>query len=321
MRQDSQRRVGPARVRSPFVPERGLFPPYLAGREQEQCLVVELLEQLADREPPGRDTILYGPRGNGETALLKWAVRDARARRFGTLKFLSKEIKSEEWLAEHLAARPRWLRSLKGLAVLGVRIETRDPPVGRIADMLAGRTRRRGLVLAIDEAHTLAVDTGQHLLHAVQRLEEEKVPVMLLLAGTPDLPRHLGTMEASSSNRGEILPLGRLKPGAAADSIRTPLEAAGRSTTEDTLVRVVAESLGYPYFLQLWGQLLWTATSDPARLRWTTWTAPDLDSKRWGTSTTVTGVPNWNGPGSPLWQPGSPQPSSTPTDVPPARST
>ena len=28
---------------------------------------------------------------------------------------------------------------------------------------------------------------------------------------------------------------------------------------------MVAESHGYPYFLQLWGQLLWTATSDPAR--------------------------------------------------------
>ena len=229
VRQGSQRKVGPARVRSPFVPGRGLIPPYLAGREQEQCLILELLERLADREPPGRDIILYGPRGNGKTALLNWAVREARARRIGALKFSSKEIKSEEWLAEHLAARPRWLRSLKGLAVRGVRIETHDPPEGRIGDMLARRARRRGLVLAIDEAHTLAVDAGQHLLHAVQRLEGEEVPVMLLLAGTPDLPRHLSTMEASFWNRSEILPLGLLEPGAAADAIRIPLEEAGRS--------------------------------------------------------------------------------------------
>lgn len=80
--------------------------------------------------------------------------------------------------------------------------------------------------------------------------------VILLLAGTPDLPRHLNTMEASFWDRSEILPLGLLSPSAAADAIRIPLEAARRSIEADALARVVAESHGYPFFLQLWGKLL-----------------------------------------------------------------
>ena len=240
-----------------------MIPPYLAGREQEQDLISEFLEWLEDDLPPGRGVILYGPRGNGKTALMNWAVREARARQIGALKFSSKEIKSAEWLAEYLAVRPRWLRSLKGRSVRGVQIGARDPAVGRIGDALERRARRRGLVLAIDEAHTLAVDVGQDLLHAMQLLVGEQVPVMLLLAGTPDLPRQLGKMNSSFWGRSEILPLGLLEPDAAADAIRIPLEAVGRCITDEALARVVAESHGYPYFLQLWGELLWKEIREP----------------------------------------------------------
>lgn len=75
----------------------------------------------------------------------------------------------------------------------------------------------------MDEAHTLAIDAGQNLLHAVQRLGRKEIPVMLLLAGMPDSPRHLNLMEALVWGRSKILPLGLLKPVSAADAIRIPL--------------------------------------------------------------------------------------------------
>ncbi len=88
---------------------------------------------------------------------------------------------------------------------------------------------------------------------------------MLLLAGTPDLPVHLSEMDASFWGRSRKLALGLLAPDAAADAIRVPLEAEGRSIADKALAQVVAESHGYPYFLQLWGDLLWDAMSETAR--------------------------------------------------------
>ncbi len=261
----SNRRHDQATGSSPFVPGQGQVPPYLAGRDAEQALIRELFSELEKRRAPGSDLILYGPRGNGKTALLEWARREARSRKIRTLKFSSKEIQSTEWLAKRLSILSPWLRALTELSAWGVRIKTSDPRPGQISDMMARRARRHGLVFAIDEAHTLAVDLGQHILHAIQRLRSEEVPVMLLLAGTPELPRHLSSMDASFWDRSRILPLGLLEPTAAGDAIRIPLEAGGRSIAADALARVVRESHGYPFFLQLLGELLWQGIADPTR--------------------------------------------------------
>ena len=248
----------------PFLPAPGYVPAYLAGRETEQRLIRSELGRLKLARP-GRDIVIYGPRGNGKTALMAWALDEAQDRGIGTVHFSSKEIESKEWLARHLAILPSWLTALSGLSVLGIGIKTRDPTSGRISNALARRARRRGLVVAVDEAHTLEIDAGQHLLHAVQALRFKKMPVILLLAGTPDLPRHLSSMEASFWNRSKILPLGRLGTSGAADAIRIPVEAEGRSISSDALANVVSQSHGYPFFLQMWGEMLWEETSDPAR--------------------------------------------------------
>lgn len=258
---------GPASVKkwSPFVPSPGQLPPFLAGRGREQERVRELLDRLADREQVGNDLILYGPRGNGKTALMEWALRKARARGVGTLEFSSEEVESKEWLAQRLSALPPWIRLLSGVSALGFGVRLRESGGGPIVDALARKARKRPLLLAIDEAHTLAIDVGRALLHAVQRLRRMQFPVMLLLAGTPDLRRHLHAMGATFWERSEILRMGLLNLEEAGDAIRIPMEAEGRSISADALTQVVAESHGYPYFLQLWGQSLWNQMQDPAR--------------------------------------------------------
>lgn len=102
-------------------------------------------------------------------------------------------------------------------------------------------------------------DLGHEILNTAQALQSEGRPLMLVLAGTPDLPRHLSSMDASFWSRGRQLPIGRLQPAASADAIRIPLEEHGRSIEENALEQVVRESHGYPYFLQVWGELLWPA--------------------------------------------------------------
>ena len=67
----------PTRTRNPFKPGNGLRPPYLAGRENEQSRLREILADMADGEPPAADMLMYGPRGMGKTVLLNnWIARN-----------------------------------------------------------------------------------------------------------------------------------------------------------------------------------------------------------------------------------------------------
>ena len=67
-------------VLGPFQPGPGRMPPFLAGRETEKQLFEGLLQRLRSGKPPPSELILYGPRGNGKTVLLRW-LREAAAQR------------------------------------------------------------------------------------------------------------------------------------------------------------------------------------------------------------------------------------------------
>ena len=249
---------------SPFLPGSGMLPPYLAGRETEQALIRRFLTVIAKRNPLGRDIVLYGPRGNGKTALIEWSRREAIQLRVPVADLQGGNLQTIEQLAANLSARKRWLGALRGLTLELVGIRLGNLPPGPVPSALGRRVRKGPFLILVDEAQMLGVEPGRSLLNAVQALRRTEVPVMLILAGTPDLPRHLSSMGASFWDRSRQLPLGRLRPAAAADAIRIPLEEHGRSIALDVLDEVVRESYGYPFFLQLWGDLLWTACSDPS---------------------------------------------------------
>ena len=61
-----------------FAPGTGAVPPYLAGRKQEQEYFRDCVEVLKGRNSVSRNLILYGPRGNGKTALLRYLQTKTR---------------------------------------------------------------------------------------------------------------------------------------------------------------------------------------------------------------------------------------------------
>lgn len=251
--------------RSPFRPGRGTLPPHLAGRETEQARICEHLDVVAGQGAPPADIVIYGPRGNGKTALLLWARREAEARGIDVLRIPGVVARTLGVLARRATAMPHWLRWLRGASLSPVgSVKLMDRRWEQLTAILARRSRQRPTLLVLDEAHRLGLDAGEALLNAVQDLQGDGEPVMLILAGTPDLPRHLSAMGASFWDRSEQLPIGRLRPASAADAIRVPLEEHGRSITADALNQVVKESHGYPFFLQIWGDLLWKGRPDPS---------------------------------------------------------
>ena len=242
---------------NPFVPGQGQIPPCLAGREAEQRLVKNLLDRLVMGSGPGRDVVLFGPRGNGKTVLLEWSLREAQSRKIATIDFFGGEFRSRDELIPGLSVVPgrMWLVSL--VSALGVGFKFRDETSGRISEVLARRAGKGPLVIAIDEAHVLRIELGHALINAVHGLRRKGLPILLMLVGTPDLPRHLHAMAASFWDRSAKLRIGRLSLEAAAEAIRIPMEQHGYSIAPDTLDQVVRESEAYPFFVQLWGGLLW----------------------------------------------------------------
>ena len=254
-------------VSGPFRPGTGGLPPYLAGREEEQAVYRSLLAGLDRGEPAPSEVILYGPRGNGKTALLRWMAKEVSSvPGVDALQITPSEFETRTEFAEMLLPESGW--EVARPAEFTVRGFTRRPgenaPAPRIRSVLQLRSAKKPLILLLDEAHTLAPRVGRELLNAAQEVGRE-APFLLVLAGTPDLRDHLGTMGASFWNRSRKLRIGRLDDSAAADAIRLPLKSEETSISEEALVHVVRESHGYPFFLQLWGAALWhRAHADPS---------------------------------------------------------
>ena len=244
----------------PFQPGTGRRPPYLAGREEEQSLFRSHFEVLRRRRSAPAEILVYGPRGNGKTALLRWAKREADA----------DDGLDAHWLVGSDIPAPAdfvnlldlgsWLRKIapESVSVAGVGVSLRqggDRPL-RLAEALEARAKAKPLLILLDEAHTLKPEVGRWLLNAAQAAGSE-APFLLVLAGTPDLRGRLSEMEASFWNRAEQLPLGRLDETATAEAIRRPLAEDGIAIEEEALERIVRESHGYPFFVQLWGRAAW----------------------------------------------------------------
>ena len=249
----------------PFNPAFGGIPPYLAGREQEQRSIARDLDDLKHCGRAPFAMIIYGPRGNGKAALLQWAQHLALEKGIETIRVTSSMIDTEDALVRVLSAR-RWRTGIiKAASAFGLHLPVNGQRATTITRALEKRVRRRPLLLWIDEAHTLDPDVGQHLLQAAQLVSGEGARILLMLVGSPALISHLHKMRAGFVERSPILALARLEAGASADAVRIPLEAANRSISTEALEHVVQESHGYPFFLQLWGKVLWYAVEDAER--------------------------------------------------------
>ena len=271
------------RTFGPFMPGTGSLPPYLAGREHEQAEIKENLEFLEQGIAPPSALIFFGPRGNGKTALLNWTRRRALEQGIKVINFGTAEIHTEESLINQLSMGPWWTSLFESVSWRGAEVRLRRSGSSAATRALAKLAGRAPTILLIDEAHTLDTKIGRLLLHGAQAVALEGLPLLLSLAGTPDLPRRLRNMQATFWERSAISPLERLDRGASSEAIRIPLEDVGKEITPDALNCVVADSHGYPFFLQLWGKVLWSEvrhTSRPLEVEDVNRVRPQVESKR-----------------------------------------
>ena len=245
-----------------FTPGSGATPPALTGREPEQAVLNRCLALLARGASPPHDVVLTGPRGNGKTVLLNWFENACKARKLDVVALTPDEIPHRAALIAALSPRTwtsRLLPRKVGVAAVGsVEWAASAEAPDNLARQLSIRCRKKAVVVLLDEAHTLDPEVGRALLNAGQRVRGE-APFLLVLAGTPGLSTHLGTMNASFWSRlGQgRLGIGLLSGTAAGEALIEPMSAHGVDVDADALDTVVEDSQRYPYFIQLWGEALW----------------------------------------------------------------
>lgn len=242
----------------PFRPGPGGLPPYLAGREEEQALFRLRLDELRRGIPPPAEIVLYGPRGNGKTALLFWLEELVRERRGVEVVGLAPSFfEGATDLARGIrrrSLRKGFVRKMFSSGRFPRRPKAPSPL--SLEEVLAKRVTRKPLFLLLDEAHRLEADTARLLLNASRKVGRG-LPFLLVLAGTPDLETRLSALGDSFWNRAEKRRVGRLSDAATKAGLTEPFAAHGVAVEPDALAHLVRASDGYPFFIQLLGGQVW----------------------------------------------------------------
>lgn len=277
---------------NPYAPGAGTRPPVLAGRDAQ----LVAFEVLLDRMAAGRvdqSMIVTGLRGVGKTVLLDEFRQRAEARRWATIEWeVEKSGAFAARVSQHvrrallqLVPKARWNdRVRKAAAVLKSFTLTFNPDgavtagfdteahsglgdSGNIGDDLgdllvavgeAAKEHATGLVFLLDEIQYLKAVELEALIAALHRCARRALPVTLVGAGLPQMPRLAAEAKSYSERLFRFPTIGALEPAThARDALTIP--AAGQDIAwEPTAVdHVVAYTQGYPYFLQEYGKILW----------------------------------------------------------------
>jgi hypothetical protein len=284
--------------RNPFAPGAGTPPPELAGRED----LLERNAIALDRIRAGRaarPSILYGLRGVGKTVLLSRMRDAAEAEGFAIVSLEAPENRSlpgvlvpslraallrMNRIQRATAGVTRALRALAGFAKLKVKYDDLEvaldfePEPGLadsgdldadLADLIitageAARERGSAIVLVIDELQYVPEEQLAALISALHRANQRQVPVTMLAAGLPQLLGQMGRAKSYAERLFEFIEVGPLDEHAAQSAISVPIEREEEFIEPAALEAIVAQTQGYPYFLQEWGKHSWdTATESP----------------------------------------------------------
>ena len=265
---EQQKTVG--QTWNPFAPGFGVMPPYLAGREEEQALGLDLLNRLTNPDIPehlsrGGALTVYGPRGNGKTVWLTWLERQVEAQGIEAIYMAPKTTPSREALIKAILP-DRWWNNLTEFkaTIHGVGLSLVRGQVDHVQDALLARCAKSPTLFLIDEAHTMVEDYGGELLNAVQDLLRHNHALLFVAAGTPGLISYLHNINATFAERGRLLPFGRLSAEATQAALVEPLP--GWQFEQGALKRLQEESQRYPYFIQLWGEVMWKRCHERQRV-------------------------------------------------------
>lgn len=289
-------------VLNPYAPGAGTPPPELAGRDALLESVRIAIERTR-RGLPAKSVLMVGLRGVGKTVLLDRMRDEAEGADVHTVRIEAPERRSlPALLAPQLRqallrlsrneqARDLAQRALRALAgfVGALKFKYEDIEVGLdfdpepgLADNgdlehdlqalletvgAAASQASTALVMFVDELQYVKEAELAALITALHRCAQRRLPVALVGAGLPQLRGQMGEAKSYAERLFDFPEVGPLSPDAATLAITKPARDQGVAFEAAAVERIVAETRGYPYFLQEWGKHAWdVAAASPITL-------------------------------------------------------
>ena len=128
----------------------------------------------------------------------------------------------------------------------------------------AAEDRKSAVALFIDEIQYFNQKELGSLIMAMHRVQQLRLPLVLLGAGLPILPGLAGESKSYAERLFNFPDIGALSAEDAAKALRDPAEAASVRFDPAALEESYRQTRGYPYFVQEWGYQVWNlATASP----------------------------------------------------------
>jgi len=281
--------------KNPYSPGAGTKPPALVGRDKQ----IESFDILLERLENGyveQSMIITGLRGVGKTVLLDVFREKAEARNWATVEWeVQKNAAFAPKMAAHvrrallqIAPKAKWTdRVLRAASILKSFTVTFNPDgamtAGLDIDALAGigdsgalsedlsdlfvaigeaaQDRGVGVVFLIDEIQFLRPPDLEALIVALHKCTRRSLPITLVGAGLPQMPRLAGEAKSYSERLFRFPHIGELDASDARDALVLPTADQNVGFEPPAVDFMVAYTQGYPYFLQEYGRIVWDETS------------------------------------------------------------
>lgn len=285
---------------NPYTPNAGARPPVLVGREGQ----LEKFDILLSRLELGhteQSMLATGLRGVGKTVLLAefrdiaiergWAAVEAEITK--SSPFGNKMAAMMRRALFDLSPRARWTDRAKraasvltsfsmtfnadGSATAGIDLEAAEGLAdtgdlsGDLTDLFvavgeAASEANKGVILLIDEVQFLKAPELEALVAALHKTVQRSLPITLVGAGLPLIPRLAGEAKSYAERLFEFPAIGPLnvEDGTAQRALADPARAAGVTFSQAAMDKIAIYTEGYPYFIQEVGKLVWNeAPSSP----------------------------------------------------------
>ena len=277
---------------NPFAPGAGTPPPELAGRD-ELIQSIHIAAERTRRLLAARSVLLLGLRGVGKTVLLDRVHDEAQGAGLATVMIeatdrsalpalLAAELRrvllrlSRQRRGRDVASRA--LRVLAGFASalkvkygdieLGIDAPV-EPGVADSGDLeldlvalfealgAAAAASDTALIVIVDELQYVPKAELAALIAALHRAAQRRLPILLAAAGLPQLRAQVAEAKTYAERLFEFREVGPLDEEASGDAVTKPIRTHNADISPDALKMIVAETQGYPYFLQEWGKHAW----------------------------------------------------------------
>jgi hypothetical protein len=278
---------------NPYRPGSGLQPPAFVGRDSE-IDSMDLIRARALKGAISRPMVLHGLRGVGKTVLLNkfrsiaddaaWLTVDLEATRTaagGTAarNRLARGLQAGARKLSRLSGAQAELRTALGtissfslrLGLVSASFETAatsgradsgdlEVDLGELIEDLAPVLRKRSTAfgLFVDEMQDLDEDLLSAVLAAQHKAGQADIPFYVFGAGLPSLPAVLSEARSYAERLFDYRSVGSLDHVSATAALVEPARDRGMAFDAEAAEAIVAASKGYPYFIQTFGDKVWT---------------------------------------------------------------